>query len=58
MIPKTTANGKSVEFSQLMASKSVEVSQVQYLNGSYPTAVVSDEMKEKKDGSDKVITQV
>lgn len=41
-----------------MASKSVEVSQVQYLNGSYPAAVVSDEMKEKNDGTDKIITQV
>lgn len=41
-----------------MASKSVEVSQVQYLNGSYHAAVVSDEIKEKKDGTDKIITQV
>lgn len=35
-------------FSQLMAGKSVEMSQVQCLKCSYP-AVGSDEMKEKKD---------
>lgn len=58
MIPKTTVNGKSVEFSQLMESKSVDVSHVQYLNGSFPAAVVSDDIKQKKDGTDTIITQV
>lgn len=47
--PKATANSESVDISQLLAGKSVEMSQVQCLKCSYPAAVGSDEMKDKKD---------